>query len=127
MILARGGRPANHTDSSPGPITDKLTVMLREVLKNPKTRGLLLAYNRLQMARCDTKIEALAGALRESGIDPREFPIVVRLVGPTEDRARELAAQFPGIEYLDDTASLDDAVALIVERTRDKPRARAAS
>lgn len=120
MILARGGRPANHTDSSPGPITEKLKVMLREVLSNPKTRGLLLAYNRLQMARCDTKIEALAGALRESKIDPRSFPIVVRLVGPAEQRAREIAAEFPGIEYLEETASLDDAVELIVERTREK-------
>ncbi len=127
MILAHGGRPANHTDSSPGPITEKLKVMLREVLRRPKTRGLLLAYNRLQMARCDTKIEALAGALQESGIDTRKFPIVVRLVGPMEAHARELAAQFHGIEYLDDEASLDDAVALIVERTRDKPRVKAAS
>lgn len=120
MILARGGRPANHTDSSPGPITEKLKVMLREILSNPKTRGLLLAYNRLQMARCDVKIEALADALRQSGVDPRSFPIVVRLVGPAERRARELAAEFPGIEYLDDDASLDDAVALIVERTRGR-------
>ncbi len=118
MILARGSRPANHTDSSPGPITEKLKVMLREILRNPNTRGLLLAYNRLQMARCDTKMEALADALRQSGVDPRTFPIVVRLVGPTEQRAREIAAEFPGIEYLDDDASLDDAVALIVQRTR---------
>jgi succinyl-CoA synthetase beta subunit/citryl-CoA synthetase large subunit len=120
MILARGGRPANHTDSSPGPITEKLKVMLREVLSNPKTRGLLLAYNRLQMARCDVKIEALADALRQSGTDPRRFPIVVRLVGPAEQRARDLAAEFPGIEYLDDDASLDDAVERIVARTRGK-------
>jgi succinyl-CoA synthetase beta subunit len=126
MILARGGRPGNHTDSSPGPITEKLKVMLREVLKNPKTRGLLLAYNRLQMARCDVKIEALADALRQSGVDPRTFPIVVRLVGPAEQRARDLAAEFPGIEYLDDDASLDDAVALIVERTRGKQDRKAA-
>ena len=118
MILEAGGRPANHTDSSPGPITEKLKVVLREVLSNAKVRGLLVAYNRLQMARCDVKIEALVHALRQTKVDPRTFPIVVRLVGPEEARARELAAEFPGIEYLNDDASLDDAVRRIVERTR---------
>ena len=117
MILACGGRPANHTDSSPGPITEKLKVMLREILGRPKAAGLLIAYNRLQMARCDVKIEALADALRKTGTNPRKFPIVIRLVGPAEARARELAAEFPGIEYLNEDASLDDAVRLIVERT----------
>ena len=127
MILARGGRPANHTNSSPGPITEKLKVMLRDILSNPKTRGLLLAYNRLQMARCDTKIEALASALRESNIDPRTFPIVIRLVGPAEQQARELAAEFAGIEYLPENASLDDAVDLIIKRTQTKPETVVAS
>lgn len=126
MILARGGRPANHTDSSPGPITEKLKVMLGEIFKRPGTKGLLLAYNRLQMARCDTKIEALAAALRDSSTDPRSFPIVVRLVGPEEERARQLAAEFPGIDYLTEDASLDDAVARIVERTREKSVTQAA-
>ncbi|MBX3534611.1 MAG: acetate--CoA ligase family protein [Xanthobacteraceae bacterium] len=116
MILARGGKPANHTDSSPGPITEKLKVMLREILTRPNMAGLLIAYNHLQMARCDVKIEALADALRKTGVDPRKFPIVVRLAGPAEARARELAAEFPGIQYLDDDASLDDAVRLIVEK-----------
>lgn len=122
MILAAGGKPANHTDSSPGPITEKLKVMLREILERPKTAGLLIAYNRLQMARCDVKIEALADAIRKTGIDPNKFPIVVRLVGPAEELARKLAAEFPGIQYLPEDASLDDAVKLIVEKTRKSGR-----
>lgn len=126
MILACGGKPANHTDLSPGPITEKLKVILREILSRPNMAGLLVAYNRLQMARCDVKIEALVDALHKTGVDPRKFPIVVRLVGPAEARARELAAEFPGIRYLEEDASLDDAVRIIVEETK-APRLREAT
>lgn len=121
LMLDYGGRPANHTDSSPGPITDKLKVVLEAIVTRPGVRGLLIGYNRLQMARCDVKIEALAAVLREHAVDPRTFPIVVRLVGPAEARARELASGFEGIHYLDESATLEDAVRLIVDLTRRVP------
>lgn len=117
LMLAHGGRPANHTDSSPGPITEKLKVILGCIFDNPNVNGLLIGYNIQQMSRCDLKMEALAHVLREKKIDPRRFPIVVRLVGPEEARARAIAAEFPGIHYLSDDASLEDAVRRIVALT----------
>lgn len=117
LILERGGRPANHADSSPGPITEKLTVLLEAVFDNPRTRSLLICYNRLQMARCDVKIEALLAALEGRPVDTGDFPIVVRLVGPQEGRARELAARVPGLRYLPSAATIEDAVDLVVRLT----------
>ncbi len=61
------------------------------------------------------EVEALTAVLRERHIDPRRFPIVIRLSGPREDEARALAAQFPGLHYLPSEASLEDAVVRIVE------------
>ena len=89
LMRGHGGEPANHTDSSPGPITEKLKVIFRAIFDNPNVRSLLVAYNRQQMSQCPPKIEALTTVLRERKIDPRRFPIVIRLSGPREDeRAR---------------------------------------
>ena len=125
LMLAHGGRPANHTDSSPGPITEKLKVILGCIFDNPNVSGLLIGYNIQQMSRCDLKMEALAHVLREKKIDPSRFPIVVRLVGPEEAKARAIAAEFPGIHYLSDDASLEDAVRRIVALTV-RPQAKVA-
>ena len=55
---------------------------------------------------------------RRKKIDPKLFPIVIRLSGSSEERARSLAAEFPDLQYLPSNASLDDAVSRIVELTR---------
>ncbi len=115
LIVAYGGRPANHTDFSPSPTPDKQVAVLDAIFGKPGVRGLLVGCNHLQLARCDLVVEALAIALEKHRIDARRFPIVVRLFGPGEDRAREIAARFPGIRYLPAGATLAQACREIVE------------
>ncbi|MBM3567435.1 MAG: hypothetical protein FJX46_01620 [Alphaproteobacteria bacterium] len=110
LVVDLGGRPACHTDLSPAPTVDKPRALIDAMLSNPRVRGLLIGYNFLQMAPCDLVIEALVSVLREKAIDPRRFPIVVRLFGPKEAEARAIAATLPGIQYLPREASLSDAV-----------------
>ena len=86
-------------------------------------RGLLIGCNHLQLARCDLIVEALATVLRRRGLDPRGFPIVIRLFGPGEAKARELAAQFPGIRYLAPGTSLASACREIVDAVAALPPA----
>lgn len=117
MILAAGGRPANHTDISPGPSPEKIAVVLEAIFQNPRARSLLIGYNHLQMAPCDLVIEALLMAIRRQHVDPVRFPIVIRVFGPKEDEARRLAASAPGIQYLARGASLADAVRAVVQAT----------
>lgn len=114
LLLAAGGRPANHSDLSPTSTTDKPAALFDAMLANPNARGLLVGFNFLQLAPCDLMIEALLIAIRRNGIDPRRFPIVVRLFGPREEEARRLASSMPGIRYLPHGASLDEAVREIV-------------
>jgi len=98
--------------------TEKLKAVLRAILGNPRLKGLLVGFNFAQMARADIRIEALAEVLRERG--PREFsrPIVIRLFGPGEDKARAIAAEFANVTYLPRGTSLSEACAMIVEQTR---------
>jgi succinyl-CoA synthetase beta subunit len=114
LILAAGGRPANHSDLSPTPTPDKPAAILEAIFRNPRSRGLLLSYNFLQLAPCDMVIQALLLAMRRCKVDARSYPVIVRLFGPREDEARELAATEPGIRYLPHGASLTEAVSEIV-------------
>ena len=123
LILDHGGRPANHTDFSPTPTPDKQVAILEAILSRPQVRGLLIGCNHLQLARCDLIVEALAIVLRRRGLDPRGFPIVIRLFGPGEAKARELAAQFPGIRYLAPGTSLASACREIVDAVAALPPA----
>lgn len=115
LVLAAGGRPANHSDMGTTPTPDKPTAMLTAMLSNPSVRGLLIGFNYLQLARCDVILQALEIAVGRCGIDTRKFPIVIRLFGPMEDEARRIAARIPGVRYLPRGASLSDGVNAIVQ------------
>ncbi len=118
LIVDMGGRPANHSDMSPAPGTEKLEAVLDAVFTNPRARSLLIGYNYLQMAPCDRVAEALLKSVRRNAVDARRFPIVLRLVGPKEARAREIVAGIEGAIYLPHEASLADGCRTIVEVTR---------
>jgi succinyl-CoA synthetase beta subunit len=79
-----------------------------------------MGCNFLQLARCDIMMHALATVLEQRKIDTRNFPIVVRLFGPYEAQARELAARFPGINYLPYGSSLAQACEAIVQAVKER-------
>lgn len=120
MMLAAGGRPANHTDTNPGAgIEEKFKVVVNSILDNPQAKCLLVSFNHQQLTRCDRKVIPLLEVLRERKVDVSKFPIIIRLVGPGEEEAHTLASEYPGIVYLPFDASLDDAVQAAVE-TRNR-------
>lgn len=116
MMLAMGGRPANHTDTNPGAgIEEKFKVTIRAILDNPAVKCLLVSFNHQQLTHCARKAQPLADVLREREVDTEAFPIIVRLVGPGEEEAKEILDAFPGLTYLPFDASLDDAVRAAVD------------
>lgn len=119
LVLAAGGRPANHSDMSSTPTPDKPAAMLEAMFSNPAARGLLIGYNYLQLARCDLTLQALAMAVEKCGVDTTKFPIVIRVFGPAEDEARRIATRLPGVRYLPHGASLAEGVNAIVSLVRE--------
>jgi succinyl-CoA synthetase beta subunit/citryl-CoA synthetase large subunit len=117
LMLAAGGRPANHSDLSPASV-DKPAALFDAMFSNPDAKGLLIGINYLQLLPCTLVIEALLLSIKRNAVDPRRFPIVVRVFGPKEDEARSLAATVPGIHYLPHGASLEDGVRKIVSLVR---------
>lgn len=116
LMLAMGGRPANHTDTNPGAgIEEKFKVTIRAILDNPAVKCLLVSFNHQQLTHCARKAQPLADVLRERDVDTEKFPIIVRLVGPGEEEAKAILDDFPGLTYLPFDASLDDAVRAAVD------------
>lgn len=117
MIVGMGGQPANHSDLSPAPGTEKVEAVLDAIFTNPKARSLLIGYNYLQMARCDHVAQALKISVERNRVDTTRFPIVLRLYGPEEAKAREIVKTIPCANYLPPGSSLEDGCRAIVAAT----------
>jgi len=118
LILELGGRPANHTDSSTVN-GDKIRALINAILDTPNVKSLLVSWHFQQMGRIDRRVIPVIDVLKERGIDPQKFPVVIRMFGPGEADARRAAATLPGIRYLDPGTPIEDAVRLIVKLTNE--------
>ncbi len=121
LIVAMGGKPANHSDMN-GVNPDKIKALANAILDNPNVRGLLISANHLQMTRADRKVEPIVDVLVERGIDPATFPVVIRMFGPREDEARESAARLRGAHYPPGGTPLEDVCRMIVDLTAEAVR-----
>ena len=117
LILAAGGQPANHTDSSTTN-EDKVKVLVEAILDHPNVKSLLVSWHFQQMGRIDKRVLPVVKVLKERGIDPQKFPVVMHMFGPGEDEAREACATLPGIHYLPHGSPMEEGVELIVKLTR---------
>jgi succinyl-CoA synthetase beta subunit len=118
LMLAFGARPANHLDATPGGgWKEKMAAVLDAILARPDVRGLLISYNFLQLINVDERMRMIIDHLKARAVDPARLPIVIRLFGPGEDRARAIAEELPGLVYMPPMSPMEDAVAKIVELT----------
>ena len=90
----------------------------KAVLQRPGLKGLITGANFANFTGIDIKVRGVVRALKDLNVDCRRFPVVMRLCGPNQDEARRLAAEMPGLEYCDDSVTLEEAVERMVERLR---------
>jgi succinyl-CoA synthetase beta subunit len=126
LVLAAGGRPANHTDSSTS-VEEKITVLVEAILDHPQAKSLLVSWHFQQMGRIDKRVLPVVMVLKERGIEPKKFPVVMHMFGPGEDEARKVCKTLPGIHYLEHGTPLEEGVALIVKLTRELDQTRASA
>lgn len=115
LMDSLGVRPMNTFDITPGPVEPKMYLTARAILSEPRVRGLIVGSNITNFNRVDVKVRAVVQALEDEGVDPRTFPVVIRLTGPGAEEARAVVRRIPGIEYYEDDVTLDDAIRRIVE------------
>ena len=102
LIKLYGGEPANFLDVGGSSSPDKILLAMDIIMENPNIRAILVNIFG-GITRCDDVATGLVQALEQH---PLDIPLVVRLTGTNEERAREILAE-AGITAGSD---MDDAV-----------------
>lgn len=118
LILHYGGTPATYVDITPGrkSMEEESFIVTKAILFHPNVKSLVVGSNITAFVRVDLRIKGVLRALREMDINLDKFPIVVRLSGTGEEKAREIIKSTPEIEYYPDK-TMEEAIERIVELT----------
>ncbi len=118
QVLHEGGRPSCTFDITPGLndlFEEKMCRAVKAVLSNPGLRGLVLAGNVSNFTRVDIKMAGVVRALKDSGLDFKKFPVVIRYAGPGIEEAKRMVTEVPGVEWYEADFSLEDISKRIVD------------
>lgn len=111
IIQHFGGKPANFLDVAGGAKADKVAAALRIILADPNVK--VVMFNIFGgITRCDDVANGIVTSLRES---PLTVPLVIRLTGTNEDKARQILSDFG----LGATTSMDEAVQMVIARAQE--------
>jgi succinyl-CoA synthetase beta subunit len=112
-----GGKPANYTEFGGNPPERKVHGLTKGILSKPGVRGLFVCCNITNNTQTDVVARGIVRALGDMGIDVKTFPILVRLAGVNEAKARETFTA-AGIEYYSDSITMEDAAKMMIERMK---------
>ncbi|HTO92027.1 MAG TPA: ADP-forming succinate--CoA ligase subunit beta [Candidatus Sulfotelmatobacter sp.] len=119
LIKYYGGEPANFLDiggsSNPEKVTAALKIITTDSGRDASGRSRIRAilFNIFGgITRCDDVANGIVKSLRES---PLEIPLVIRLTGTNEEKAREILKEFG----LSATTKMDEAVQMVVARAQE--------
>ena len=111
LIKHYGGEPANFLDIGGSSNPEKVTAALKIITTESHVRGIL--FNIFGgITRCDDVANGIVASLTAS---PLSVPLVIRLTGTNEDKARHILKDFG----LSATTSMDEAVRMVIEKAQE--------
>jgi succinyl-CoA synthetase beta subunit len=111
LIKHYGGEPANFLDIGGSSNPEKVTAALRIITGDSRVRAIL--FNIFGgITRCDDVANGIVTSLKES---PLGVPLVIRLTGTNEDKARQILSDFG----LGATTSMDEAVRMVIGKAQE--------
>ncbi len=111
LIKHYGGEPANFLDIGGSSNPEKVTAALKIITGDSNVRAIL--FNIFGgITRCDDVANGIVASLKES---PLAAPLVIRLTGTNEDKARDILRQ----SGLGATTSMDEAVQMVIGRAQE--------
>ncbi|AET67319.1 succinyl-CoA synthetase, beta subunit [Desulfosporosinus orientis DSM 765] len=116
-LVSFGGRPANYSEVGGNPPERKVYGITKGILSKPGVKGLFVAHNITNNTQVDVMARGVVQALKDLGIDPNTFPVIVREAGVNDGAAKEIFTA-AGIEYFGDEASITEAAGRMVERMK---------
>jgi len=111
LIKHYGGEPANFLDIGGSSNPEKVTAALRIITGDSHVRAIL--FNIFGgITRCDDVANGIVTSLKAS---PLDVPLVIRLTGTNEDKARQILRDFG----LGATTSMDEAVRMVIGKAQE--------
>jgi len=111
LIKHYGGEPANFLDIGGSSNPEKVTAALRIITGESHVRAIL--FNIFGgITRCDDVANGIVASLKDS---PLPVPLVIRLTGTNEEKARQILRDFG----LGATTSMDEAVQMVIARAQE--------
>jgi succinyl-CoA synthetase beta subunit len=111
LIKHYGGEPANFLDIGGSSNPEKVTAALKIITTESHVRAIL--FNIFGgITRCDDVANGIVASLESS---PLSVPLVIRLTGTNEDRARDILKA----HGLGATTSMDEAVRMVIEKAQE--------
>ncbi len=111
LIKHYGGEPANFLDIGGSSNPEKVTAALKIINGDGHVRAIL--FNIFGgITRCDDVANGIVASLKES---PLPVPLVIRLTGTNEEKARQILSDFG----LGATTSMDEAVQMVIARAQE--------
>ena len=111
LVKHYGGEPANFLDIGGSSNPEKVTAALRIITGDGNVRAIL--FNIFGgITRCDDVALGIVSSLKTS---PLGVPLVIRLTGTNEEKARQILSDFG----LGATTSMDEAVRMVFEKAQE--------
>ncbi len=111
LIKHYGGEPANFLDIGGSSNPEKVTAALKIITTDSHCRAIL--FNIFGgITRCDDVANGIVTSLKQS---PLGVPLVIRLTGTNEDKARQILKDFG----LGATTSMDEAVQMVIAKAQE--------
>jgi succinyl-CoA synthetase beta subunit len=114
ILKQHGGEPADFMDVRPVATRQQVAAGFKMILANPKVKAVLVNVYGGGILRCDTIAEAIAEAVRETGLG---VPLVVRAAGTNMEIAKKvLVGQGIPVIFADDMAEAAESVVKAARR-----------
>lgn len=116
-LLSYGGKPANYTEFGGNPSEKKVYGLVMGILPKAGVRGLVVCGNITNNTQVDVVSRGIVAAIKDKGIDPRKFPVLVRYAGVNDAVGREVFTS-AGIEYYGEEITMTLAARKMVEKMK---------
>ena len=114
LIKHYGGEPANFLDIGGSSNPETVTAALKIITTDGNGVRAILFNIFGGITRCDDVANGIVNSLKQT---PLEVPLVIRLTGTNEEKAREILRDFG----LGATTSMDEAVQMVIARAQEVP------
>ncbi|WP_406678380.1 ATP-grasp domain-containing protein [Neomoorella carbonis] len=118
-LLSLGGKPANYAEFGGNPTEEKVYGLAVNILSKPGVRGLFVSHNITNNTQVDVEARGITRAIKDLGLDPGKFPVVVRAPGVNEAEGHRIFRE-AGIECYGDDITMTGSAKRMIEKMRQR-------